>query len=212
MTPSAPNYITIPIDDPALSVSVITQLIRMVETTEGLDWLLEAGCDPQLVDTVRHLKTRDLFEIAPKIKGLLSVSLADLVMHVKRLLTIRNDQELFEYFIRHGANNQFVAGLWKKSVTEVKEQRRLLIKGKDDSSAVDMRATPKLRANLHQRIQETWYQIRANNAMALREQIHKLHQSFPDMTIDAVYRVASEFDDDAQDAPQNCKYQEARRV
>ena len=186
------NAITIPIDDPTVCIGLIALIVKTIETPEGIDKLLEDGCDPRIVDALRHLKARDLIEIAARMKGgfQCSFNAPDLGAEVSRLAAVRNDQALCEYFIRHGASRKLVADLWRLSLDEVTRLRGLL----STDSVVD----PQRPRDQHVReeIQNAWYEIQASQAdLPLRTRIYMLHQRFLNLSIDAVYSIATEFDD-----------------
>ena len=205
-----PTYITIPVEDSSICSGLISALVKSIETTDGMDKLLINGCDPCVVDEMRQLKTRDMVELAAKIKSFqCSISIGELVAEVRRLKAVHSDQRLREYFVRHGAGRSLVADLWRMSMADVANLRRLL--HSDGSTSGDLQS--QCNSRLRDQIQAAWHEIRRSSPdQTLREHIYQLHQKFPNLTIACVYRAAREFDDDTTSCQaRRCPSQTAQR-
>lgn len=187
--------ITIHIDNPTMNAGLFSEVVKLIETTAGMDQLLAEGCDPQVIDVIRNLKVRDLREIAHRMKSFqFSFAASDLQAEVMRLNDQREDQALCEYFIRHGASRTMVAELWKMPLAEVTEMRRVLL---NEGGSVGRPQLPRDHG-VRQRIHEAWSEIGKSHPHASRRRhIFLLHQCFASMSIESLYSVVTEFDNDS---------------
>lgn len=190
--------ITIQIDNSTVCAGLFGELVKLIETTAGMDYLLAEGCDPKVIDVIRNLKVRDVREIAGCMKTFhFSFEVADLSGEVMRLTDKREDQALCEYFVRHGASRHMVAEFWRMPLADVTEMRRILL-------VEGTAGRPNLPRDfdLRQRIHEAWNEIgKAHPGESKRRLIFMLHQCFRDLSIETLYNVITEFDDDEDVAP-----------
>ena len=57
-------------DNEKFNFIVLTEVIRVIETEAGLDQLLLLGLTPELIDTLRTRQTRDLIDLASRMRSI----------------------------------------------------------------------------------------------------------------------------------------------
>lgn len=105
----------VPVDihtNPQLNFLLLTEVIRAIETEVGIDQLLQMGCDAELIDQLRHRKTRDILDISTKLTRVkLVFSPGELRQQLEGLDRQRQDDALCEYFVRNGASRALITRL-----------------------------------------------------------------------------------------------------
>lgn len=181
-----------------LNYLLLTELIRTIENESGMDQLLQMGCDAELIDQLRHRKTRDLLDLSTRITGLKVIfSPYELQLHLEGLDRQRQDDELCEYFVRHGASRALVTKLFKRSAEDIRKLRELV-----GNVATGGRAKLPKQLDVRDDIHHAWAEI-TNNSMpghSLRDWLYDLHSRFPDYTIDTLYSTLKEFEDNCSAA------------
>lgn len=175
-----------------LNFLLLTEIIRLIETEQGLDQLLNMGCDAELIDQLRHRSTRDLIDVSTRLRGLsISFSPIELLQHLGGIDRQRRDDELCEYFVIHGASRQLLKKLFKRSEDEIRRLRESLI-GQSSSGRTGMPKDLNVRDDIHR----TWHSItESSQEESLRTWLYELHQQFPAFTIDTLYSTVREFED-----------------
>lgn len=185
----------IPVDiqsNDQLNFLLLTEIVRLIETEQGLDQLLTMGCDAELIDQLRHRSTRDLIDVASRMRGLsISFSPRELLQQLGGVDRQRRDDELCEYFVIHGASRQLLKKLFKRSEDEIRRLRDFLI-GQSSSGRTGMPKDLNVRDEIH----KAWHSITTNpQEESLRNWLYELHKQFPNFTIDTLYSTVKEFDD-----------------
>jgi hypothetical protein len=175
-----------------LNFLLLTEIIRLIETEQGLDQLLTMGCDAELIDQLRHRSTRDLIDVASRMRGLsISFSPIELLQQLGGLDRQRRDDELCEYFVIHGASRQLLRNLFKRSDDEIRRLRESLI-GQSSSGRTGMPKDLNVRDEIH----KAWHSITRNpQEESIRNWLYELHRQFPEYTIDTLYSTVREFED-----------------
>ncbi|WP_234383654.1 STY4526/YPO1902 family pathogenicity island replication protein [Paracidovorax avenae] len=113
-----------------LNYLLLTELVRLIETEDGLVQLLEHGCDAELIDGLRRRSSRDLLDLASRMREWrVSFSPIEMRQHLNGIDRQRRDNELCEYFIKNGASQPLVARLFSRSATEIRRLRDILVGG-----------------------------------------------------------------------------------
>ena len=189
--------IRVAVDDPFLVSTMLQFIVGVIDTEQGLDRLLHQGCSAELLDDLRQRKARDLREVAPGLRSVqISISAHDLDVALHRIDRVRQDQELFEYFVLNGASRGMICELWKKSHEEVTAMRKNLL---PDRSGNPGRAPLPKDPAVREAIHRAWHEIETDPHTAHRERIYQLHQRFPDYAIDSLVSTLTEFN--ARDRP-----------
>ncbi|SCK55747.1 Protein of unknown function [Variovorax sp. HW608] len=187
--------ISVNVNDSALIAAMLSEVVKIIDTASGLDLLLEQGCDPVLLDTLRNAKARDIRETASRLKSIrLTFSSRELAAELHKLQLVREDQEMCEYFIRHGANRTMVTELWKMSIESVAQMRRVLLPGGGNVGRPPLPRDHAVREAVHRAWTEILKAHPDESRESRRRRIFLLHKQYPDMTIDTLYSVVTEFD------------------
>lgn len=176
-----------------LTYLLLTELIRTIETESGMDQLLQMGCDAELIDKIRHRKTRDLLDLSSRISGVKVIfSPSELKLHLDGLDRQRQDDEMCEYFVRHGASRALVTRLFKRSADDIRRLRELV----GGNATVGRTKLPK-QLEVRDEIHNAWAEITKNPELgqSLRDWLYELHLRFPEYTIDTLYSTLKEFED-----------------
>lgn len=176
-----------------LTYLLLTELIRTIETESGMDQLLQMGCDAELIDKIRHRKTRDLLALSSRISGVKVIfSPSELKLHLDGLDRQRQDDEMCEYFVRHGASRALVTRLFKRSADDIRRLRELV----GGTATVGRTKLPK-QLEVRDEIHNAWAEITKNPELgqSLRDWLYELHLRFPEYTIDTLYSTLKEFED-----------------
>lgn len=186
------EMITVRVDDSFLVGAMLQFIVGVIDTEQGLDQLLQQGCSADLLDNLRQRKARDLREVAPGLRSVqITISAADLDGALHRIDRVRQDQELFEYFVLNGASRGMICELWKKTHEEVTAMRKTLLPdGSGNPGRAPLPKDPTVREAIHR----AWHALEADADLSQRERIFQLHQQFPDFLIDSLVSTLSEFD------------------
>ncbi|WP_082848131.1 STY4526/YPO1902 family pathogenicity island replication protein [Delftia sp. GW456-R20] len=170
---------------------VLTEVIRVIETEAGLDQLLLLGLTPELIDTLRTRQTRDLMDLASRMRSIrITLAVNEIAGHLDGIDRQRRDDEMCEYFVRNGATRSLVTRLFKRSSDEVRRLRDLL-----GGASVGRTKLPK-EHDVVDHIHIVWHEIRRNAGPAenLRDWLFALHQKFPDYSIDSLHTCVKEYE------------------
>jgi len=92
------NRIPVQIQNTQMNFLMLSEVVRMIETEDGLDSLLTMGCDAELLDQLRNRSTRDLWNISNRASGFtVLLSPKELLNHINGIDRQRRDDELCEY-------------------------------------------------------------------------------------------------------------------
>lgn len=185
--------ITVPLNDPSVVNAVLLLVVKMIDTDDGFQRLLMEHCNTDVLEELRQRKARDLVEISSRLRSLrISFSANEFLNELKKIDLLRRDQEMYEYFIRHGASRTMVCDLWKKTNEEVTAMRRALLP--EGGTGPGRRAMPKAHA-VREAIHQAWAEIDKAHADApQRQRLYHLHQRFNAYSIDTLVTTLSEFD------------------
>jgi len=180
----------IQIVDPTCVAMLLTQLVKMTETMEGMTELLEAGWEPSFVDQLRHLPSRDITEITRRTKSFFAkVSPHDLKNTIWLINNGREAQKKLEYFVRNGASREMVSRLWSMSLQQVSTIRNQLkshLKNTPEHEVSDQK---------QEAIYRAWSEILDENPNSPeRDKIYLLHNRFSDLSIETAYNIATKYD------------------
>lgn len=187
----------VPVDihtNPQLNFLLLTEVIRAIETEYGIDQLLQMGCDAELIDQLRHRKTRDILDISTKLTRVkLAFSPGELRQHLEGLDRQRQDDALCEYFVRNGASRALITRLFKRSADDIRRLRELV-----GGSVTGGRAKLPKQFDVRDQIHQAWAEITSQSApgQSLRDWIFELHSRFAEYTIDSLYSTLKEFEDE----------------
>lgn len=161
------------------------------EGDQGLDELLQAGIDPELLDLMRHRAARD-FATAARMSQLVIKVVIDnptTAACFRRVDAMRGDQELCEYFVRHGAPDGMLDLLFKLSRHDSRRLRKLLATGTRPPGPPKVPPPEEC-----QRIHERWAQIQHEHVQApMREWLYHLHQQHPMHTFHELWVTLAQF-------------------
>lgn len=171
---------------------VLTEVIRVIDTDHGLDNLLSEGFSPELIDKLRRRDARDLLDLSSRL-NLISVNLPakEMLTELNGIDRRRRDDEMCEYFVRHGAQRSLVNKLFKRTPEEIRRLRELVGGGTNGRTKL-----PK-EHDTRDHIHIVWHHIKtsANPADSLRDWLYALHQQFQDYSIDTLYSTVKEYED-----------------
>ena len=169
---------------------ILDQIVESIDSG-GLDDLLQAGFSPEFLDSMRHRPARDLIKIAeiPSLEFRVSIQEREISAYLSRLDRIRQDSQMCEYFVRHGAAVQVVCNLFRMSAEDVRALRAQLLPPQEQAGRNRMPPIA-VRDQIHAR----WHALRqAMPQASQRDWLYELHQAFPDIRIDALCRSLNEF-------------------
>lgn len=187
------NRIPVQIQNTQMNFLMLSEVVRMIETEDGLDSLLTMGCDAELLDQLRNRSTRDLWNISNRASGFtVLLSPKELLNHINGIDRQRRDDELCEYFVMHGASRQLLIKLFKRSSDEIRRLREMLV-GRGTVGRTGLPKSLRVRDEIH----HTWYSIIKNRPNeSLRTWLYELHQRYPEYTIETLHSTIKEFEDD----------------
>lgn len=178
--------------NPQLIYLVLTEVIRVIDTDHGLDQLLSEGLSPELIDKLRRRDARDLLDLSSKLTHVsVNLSSREMLQQLDGIDRRRRDDEMCEYFVKHGAQKSLINKLFKRTPEEIRRLRELVGGG-----SIGRTKLPKdygTRDHIH----VVWHHIKENSNPAenLRDWLYSLHQKFPDYSIDTLYSTVKEFED-----------------
>ena len=170
----------------AVLVGIIEQsnddLSRTVEMLHG------AGISPEFIDNLRNRSMQDIIEITahPENLGIRCSIDAKRIIGYFALIDMRKkDGELgdFEYFVKNGAEQNFICRLFGKSIEEVRYLASLFPK-------MSSKRPPE---NLCEEIHEEWANLCSDPNMDMRHRIRALHQKFSEWSITSLLKAVYEF-------------------
>lgn len=177
--------------NPQLIFLVLTEVIRVIDTDHGLDQLLSEGFSPELIDKLRRRDARDLLDLSNKL-GKVSVNLSaiEMLVQLDGIDRRRRDDEMCEYFVKHGAQRSLLTKLFKRTPEEIRRLRELVGGGSAGRTKL-----PK-EFDTREHIHVVWLDIkqRSQPAESLRDWLYALHQKFKDFSIDTLYSTVKEFE------------------
>ncbi len=181
------------ITNPTLKRLMLEQIVEQIDGG-GIDELLESGFSAEFLDMLRHRPARDLIKVSefPCLSLRVSVQEQAIMSYLTRLDAMRRDSHMREYFIRHGAPVRVMCDFFRMSAEDVRALRAQLLPPHEQQGRNRM-PPPDVRDRIH----DTWHAISRDHPNAPpRERMYLLHQSFPDIRIDALCRSLNEFNDE----------------
>lgn len=175
-----------------LNFLVLSEVIRLIETANGLDQLLNMGCDAELIDQLRNRSARDLLSLSDRSSGFtVNFHPKELLTHLNGIDRQRRDDEMCEYFVIHGASRQLLCKLFKRTAEEVRRMREMLV-GRGSVGRTGLPKSLKVRDQIH----HAWHSIITDSPeQSLRFWLYELHQQFPSYSIETLYSTLKEFED-----------------
>jgi hypothetical protein len=184
--------ITVMVHEDSFVGAALQFVVKLIDTEEGLDLLLRQGCSANLLDDLRQRKARDLVEVAGRLRTMhILLSAKEIEGELHRLDRIREDQEMYEYFILNGASRNMICEMWKRTHDEVASMRKALLPG---GGAAPGRSPMPKDTSVRESIHQAWAVIRKQEPKGSRRQhLYRLHQQFQTYTIDTLVCVLDEF-------------------
>ena len=185
--------LSINVTNPIIQRLLLEHVIETIETENGIDSLLQSGCSPEFIDTIRHRQARDLINVASSLKTMrFSISPKEVLNELQHLDRVRRDAELREYFIINRAPRSMLNKDFKMSADEVRRLRELLL----PEGAAPAGRTPLPPLKVRDQIHEAWSVINKQfTDEPQRERMYRLHQQFQTLTIDTLCQTIDEFGD-----------------
>ena len=198
--------ITVVVDEHNLICTALQLVVKSIDTEAELDRMLREGCPADLLDDLRQRKVRDLLLVSKRLRSMtIHLSIDEVRGELHRVDRIREDQELFEYFIVNGASRNMICEMWKRTREDVASVRKsLLPAGGASPGRTPLPKDPAERESVHQ----AWDEIRKEDPGAsYRRNLYQLHQRFPAYSIDTLVCTLDEFKGTdrprAQSSPKN---------
>lgn len=182
-------------DNQQLNFLVLSEFIRLIETANGLDNLLNMGCDAELIDQLRNRSARDLLSLSNRSSGFtVNFYPKELLSHLNGIDRQRRDDEMCEYFVIHGASRQLLCKLFKRTADEIRRMREMLV-GRGSVGRTGLPKSLKVRDEIHQ----AWHSIIKDSPdQSQRYWLYELHQKFPNYSIETLCSTLKEFEDGDQ--------------
>lgn len=185
-TDSARKPSALPVRDPLARLLLLSQLIATIDQGDHdqLADLLGCGFTPDLIQQLRAMTMADAVRFTADACGF-SVTIDAHAMrrqfaHVERK---RTDQQLVEYFVRHGATPRLMSALFRVGVNDVRRLRRLL------APSMARGGRPRtLPEPLHAAVTQAWDRLRSTQCSD-RQRLWLLHQQFSDQSIASLESV-----------------------
>lgn len=184
--------ITMVVQEGSFIGAALQLVVKSIDTEDGLDRLLREGCPAELLDDLRQRKARDLVEVAGRLRSMtILLSVDEIRGELHRLDRIREDQELFEYFILNGASRNMICEMWKRTHEDVASMRKsLLPTGGASPGRTPLPKDDAVREEVHR----AWAEIRKEDPGASRRRhLFQLHQRFQEFSIDTLVCTLDEF-------------------
>ena len=178
--------------DPTIRLIVLAHMLQQFDQfePERLREYQTAGFDLTSVDRLRNMTTADLVRLAQYSREnsiQISINPAKLVADMNRYEHMREDERMYEYFVRNGASLNLIMDLFNKRPSDVKRMQLML----GVTSTVGRRSLPD--DETRHVISATWYQLRGTDAWPFRGREHykALHEAFPTLQISQLEAVIS---------------------
>lgn len=119
------------LDDPTvrfIALALYAQRFDQIDPS-SLQALQRDGVDPVTVDRIRNLSAADLVRLArfsKKESIQITINTGNLVADMNRYEHLRQDEAMFEYFVRNGASLQLIMNLFSKRPTDIKRMQTML--------------------------------------------------------------------------------------
>lgn len=193
------------IKDPTLKRLLLEHLIEQLDQDEtALAALIGAGCDPELIEVLRHRAARDIVRAARMDAMLMHVTFnaREVIGCFTRLDAIKRDAELQEYLVAHGASNEMLMQLYRMDKREVIRLRTLVLPG-----AAGFSGRPPMPAmSAREAIHNTWAKIgQMYTEESLAWRIRRLHETHPQWFIHTLWATVHEFDGDNSTAQESTR-------
>ena len=176
----------LPVRNPLARLLLLCQLIATIDQTDPdqLAGLLGCGFTPDLIQQLRTMPLADAVRFTANPCGV-SVTVDAQTMrrqlaHVERT---RSDQQLIEYFVRHGATPRLMCTLFRVGINDVRRLRRLVAPSTSRGGRPRALTEP-----LQTEVKQAWDQIRSNEPSD-RQRLWLLHQQFSDRSIASLEAV-----------------------
>jgi hypothetical protein len=177
----------LPLHDGQLRLLLLTHLVTRLERGEKAE-LVNAGMEPEQLDRLRALSLSEIHRLAALREPFIGLALDGPAFKagLRNLAFLSQTQFLEDYFIRHGASPALMTALFKMPYKTTLARRRAASLGRG-------RGRPALiPIDARDRIQRIWMDLAH---LDMRQRYYRLHQAFPLMSLHALHRVVTEFDE-----------------
>lgn len=176
------------LEDAQVRLIVLNHIAVRLSGTDA-EALRAAGIENELLERLRALSAADLHRLANMREPMFAVTVdAARLKAGLRALALSNEAKALEtYFIRHGASWQMMKRLFKvRHKLTLQRRRDLGIRRR--AGRLQLPDFP-----TRERIWRIWPAI---DALDPRARYYQLHQSFPDLSLEALETVVAEFETD----------------
>lgn len=178
----------VPLDDAQVRLILLNHIAVRLSGADS-EALRAAGIDKELLEHLRALPAADLHRLASMREPMFAVTIDGARLKAGlRALALSNEAKALEtYFIRHGASWQMMKRLFKVR-HKLTLQRRRELGSHRGAGRLQLPDFP-----TRERIWRVWAAIEIPDP---RARYHQLHQSFRDLSLEALETVVAEFEND----------------
>ena len=175
------------LNDGHLRLLVLTHLVARLERGEKAE-LVDAGIEAEQLDCLRALSPSEIHRLAALREPFIGLAFDGTTFKtgLRNLAMLKQTQFLEDYFIRHGASPALMTALFKMPYKTTLARRRLA--GLESGRGRPVRV-PIAECD---RIQKVWIGLAH---LDMRQRYYQLHQAFSLMSLHALHRVITEFDE-----------------
>lgn len=185
----------LPLHDPHVRLTLLNHIAVRLNGGD-CEVLRAAGIENELLERLGRLSAADLHRLAAMREPMFAVSVdADRLKAGLRALALTNEARAQEtYFLRHGASWTMMKRLFKvRHKLTLQRRRELGLRRPPGRLPLPDPAT-------RERIWKAWAAIGDTNP---RTRYYQLHQAFPDLSLEVLETVVSEFESDSCVMPAN---------
>jgi hypothetical protein len=183
----------IALKDPAARLFVLARLISAMEEHDGnhCEELAAAGLSPAFAERLRNLPFTDAARLvrSPHFKVGIVVDWLSGEKALERESAVRNEQALFEEFVRRGASTHLLRRLFKAQNWRVRKFAHLLEDAHRRRPGNVALPDPETR----EAIGRAWHDLTVTHP-DLRRRYLALHERFPQVPLTAIEKVVQRFD------------------
>lgn len=182
------------LDDPTvrfIALALYAQRFDQIDPA-SLQEMQKDGFDPVTVDRIRSLSTSDLVRLARFTKKesiQITINTGNLVADMNRYEHLRQDEAMFEYFVRNGASLQLIMNLFSKRPTDIKRMQTMLgVVPQAGRRAIPDDPTRHL-------ILSRWHELRKGHdwPYLARDHYKQMHVEFADWSISQIESVIATY-------------------
>jgi hypothetical protein len=177
----------LPLQDGQLRLMLLTHLVARLEQGDNTE-LRDSGIEPEQMDRLRTLSVSDIHRLAAFRQPIMGLALDGTALKagLRRLAMLKETESMQDYFIRHGSSPALMMALFKMPYKTTLARRRAAGRGQG-------RGRPALiPIDARDRIHRIWIDLAP---LDMRQRYYRLHLAFPAMSLHALNRVVTEFDE-----------------